>query len=171
MGVIAESFVSYGQPLIDPTDGSESQMQRAMDIAQMCWNLAILPEDQRDATIDKFPGILGNGGRRVRRVAAKGDLAHGAAAYRDVSRTAFALATTPRRERRRFSTNQDASGRATLRRIQRYTSSADAETPDGGPQRTLSVRERTKIQEVLRRTKMTPPGKGLDNFGTTLPIK
>ncbi|MCC6126610.1 MAG: SEC-C domain-containing protein [Pirellulales bacterium] len=58
MGAIAESFVSYAQPLFDQSDGSESQMQRAMTIAQMCWNLALLPEDQRNAAIDGFKSSL-----------------------------------------------------------------------------------------------------------------
>ena len=58
MGVIAESFVNYAQPLIDSSDGSEPQLQRAMDIAQLCWNLALLPEEERDAAIDKFQSTL-----------------------------------------------------------------------------------------------------------------
>jgi hypothetical protein len=34
MGAFAEAIVSYAQPLFDETDGSETQMQRAMSIAQ-----------------------------------------------------------------------------------------------------------------------------------------
>lgn len=44
MGVMADSMVAYAQPLIDETDDSLEQMQRAMSIAQMCWNLALLSE-------------------------------------------------------------------------------------------------------------------------------
>ena len=58
MGAIAEAIVSYAQPLFDQTDGSESQMQRAMTIAQMCWNFALLPEDQRSAAIDEVKSSL-----------------------------------------------------------------------------------------------------------------
>lgn len=48
MGVIAESIVAYAQPLLDETDGSHKQVQNAMSIAQMCWNLALLPESQQE---------------------------------------------------------------------------------------------------------------------------
>ena len=54
MGDIADSIVSYAQPLFDQTDGSIDKMNRAMTIAQMCWNLALLPENQRDEAIDKL---------------------------------------------------------------------------------------------------------------------
>ncbi len=42
MGLMAESMVTYAQPLLDETDGSQEQMQNALSIAQMCWNLALL---------------------------------------------------------------------------------------------------------------------------------
>jgi hypothetical protein len=58
MGVIAESFASYAQPLFDQTDGSPPEMQRAMSIAQICWNLALLPEEKRNAAIDEFKSPL-----------------------------------------------------------------------------------------------------------------
>jgi len=48
MGVIAESIVAYAQPLLDETDGSHKQVQNAMSIAQLCWNLALLPESQQE---------------------------------------------------------------------------------------------------------------------------
>lgn len=35
-------MVTYAQPLLDETDGSQEQMQNALSIAQMCWNLALL---------------------------------------------------------------------------------------------------------------------------------
>lgn len=54
MGIIAESIVSYAQPLIDESDGSLESMNQAMTMAQMCWNFAITPEDQRDAAIEKM---------------------------------------------------------------------------------------------------------------------
>lgn len=52
MGLIAESVVAYAQPLFDATDGSLEQMQKAMGIAQMCWNLALLPESKQEAMLD-----------------------------------------------------------------------------------------------------------------------
>ena len=47
MGAIADAIVSYAQPLFDGTDGSESEMNRAMTVAQMC-RIAPLPEDHAD---------------------------------------------------------------------------------------------------------------------------
>jgi uncharacterized protein YecA (UPF0149 family) len=53
MGAIAESIVAYAQPLIDQTDGSMEQMQKAMTIGQLCWNLALLsPEEREDSLRD-----------------------------------------------------------------------------------------------------------------------
>jgi hypothetical protein len=53
MGAIAEAIVAYAQPLIDQTDGSIEQLQKAFTISQLCYNLALLPEDQRDAALSK----------------------------------------------------------------------------------------------------------------------
>lgn len=51
MGAIAESIVAYAQPLIDETDGSIEEMQRALTLAQFCWNLAIMPEGLRNEAL------------------------------------------------------------------------------------------------------------------------
>lgn len=48
MGVIGESITRYAQPLVDDTDGSIDQINRALELAQLCWNLALLPEAQRN---------------------------------------------------------------------------------------------------------------------------
>ena len=58
MGAIADAFVTYAQPLIDETDGSESAMNRAMAVAQMCWNFALMPEDRRETAIDEMKPTL-----------------------------------------------------------------------------------------------------------------
>ncbi|MCX7425553.1 MAG: SEC-C metal-binding domain-containing protein [Planctomycetia bacterium] len=58
MGAIAEAIVNYARPLFDATDGSIDAMNRAMALAQVCWNLAILPEDGRDAAIDEMKRSL-----------------------------------------------------------------------------------------------------------------
>lgn len=58
MGAIAEGIVAYAQPLLDGTDGSEDQLNRAMTIAQLCWNLALLPEGQQAPAIDKMKPAL-----------------------------------------------------------------------------------------------------------------
>ncbi|MDZ7699008.1 MAG: hypothetical protein U5R49_19470 [Deltaproteobacteria bacterium] len=44
-------MVEYAQPLLDATDGSNEQMQNALSIAQMCWNLALLPEIEQEESI------------------------------------------------------------------------------------------------------------------------
>ena len=51
MGAIAEGFVAFAQPLIDQTDGSMEQLQKAMTIAQLCFNFAILPDESREKAI------------------------------------------------------------------------------------------------------------------------
>jgi len=48
MGAIADAIVAYAQPLLEQTDGSEEQLNKAMTISQLCWNLALVPEDGRD---------------------------------------------------------------------------------------------------------------------------
>lgn len=58
MGVIADSIVTYAQPLIDDTDGSMEQMNRALSLAQLCWNLALLPEEARNKELREMqPGL------------------------------------------------------------------------------------------------------------------
>lgn len=54
MGALAEGFVAYAQPLLDQTDGSHEQMNKAIGIAQLCFNLALVPEDRRDAMLSEM---------------------------------------------------------------------------------------------------------------------
>jgi len=58
VGGIADAMVAYAQPLFDQTDGSIDQMNRAMAIAQVCWNLALMAEDEWDAALDKMKPAL-----------------------------------------------------------------------------------------------------------------
>ena len=58
MGVIAESIAAYAQPLIDETDGSDDQINSAFALAQVCWNLALLPEQGRDEAIAEMRPTL-----------------------------------------------------------------------------------------------------------------
>ncbi len=51
MGVIAESISTYAQPLLDDTDGSTDQMNHALQLGVLCWNLAVMPEEERDAAL------------------------------------------------------------------------------------------------------------------------
>lgn len=58
MGAIAEAFVAYAQPLLDDTDGSEEQLNKAFAISQFCYNLALLPDDERDAALSEMQGAF-----------------------------------------------------------------------------------------------------------------
>jgi uncharacterized protein YecA (UPF0149 family) len=58
MGAIAEAMVAYAQPLLDDTDGSAEQMQSAFTLAQVCWNLALLPEEDRDDSLAEMRATL-----------------------------------------------------------------------------------------------------------------
>jgi len=58
MGIMAESMVTYAQPLLDETDGSQEQIQSALSIAQMCWNLALLPETERKGSLAQMRPLL-----------------------------------------------------------------------------------------------------------------
>ena len=59
MGALAEAFVAYAQPLLDQTDGSEEQLNKAFAISQLCYNLALLPDDQRDTMLSELRQTLG----------------------------------------------------------------------------------------------------------------
>ena len=48
MGAIADAMYRFAQPLIDATDGSPEQLQRALTLSQLCWNLAMTPEGKRE---------------------------------------------------------------------------------------------------------------------------
>ena len=58
MGVIAESLVAYAQPLLDETDGSIDHMNKAFSLAQLCWNLALLPEKEREQSLAEMRPCL-----------------------------------------------------------------------------------------------------------------
>lgn len=48
MGAIADAMSRFAQPLIEATDGSPEQLQRALTLSQLCWNLAITQEEKRE---------------------------------------------------------------------------------------------------------------------------
>jgi uncharacterized protein YecA (UPF0149 family) len=54
MGAMAEGIVAYAQPLIDQTDGSVEQLNKARAISQVCWNIALQPQDQRDQMLSSM---------------------------------------------------------------------------------------------------------------------
>ena len=51
MGAIADAVAAYAQPLLDQTDGSLDQLNKAFALAQLCWNLAMVPEEGRDEAV------------------------------------------------------------------------------------------------------------------------
>ena len=59
MGAIAEAFVAYAQPLLDQTDGSDEQLNKALAISQFCYNLSLMPEDSRDGALSEMRSTLG----------------------------------------------------------------------------------------------------------------
>lgn len=48
MGSMGDSIAAYAQPLMDRTDGSCEQAEKAMTIAMLCWNVAILPDAEHE---------------------------------------------------------------------------------------------------------------------------
>jgi hypothetical protein len=48
MGGFADAMSRFAQPLVDATDGSPEQLQRAFMLSSLCWNLAVTPQDSRD---------------------------------------------------------------------------------------------------------------------------
>jgi uncharacterized protein YecA (UPF0149 family) len=61
MGAIADAIATYAQPLLDATDGSQEQVNKALTISQACWNLALLSEQQRDEALANVQSALGLG--------------------------------------------------------------------------------------------------------------
>jgi hypothetical protein len=58
MGAIAEAFAAYAQPLVDQTDGSLEQVQKAFLIAQFCYNLGLTPPEQREKSLASMQEAL-----------------------------------------------------------------------------------------------------------------
>jgi hypothetical protein len=58
MGAIADAIAAFMQPLIDQTDGSQEQLEKALAIGQFCFNTALLPDDEREETIGEMQSSL-----------------------------------------------------------------------------------------------------------------
>jgi uncharacterized protein YecA (UPF0149 family) len=54
MGAIADAIVAYAQPLLDETDGSHEQLNKALKMSQLCYNLALTPEADRERMISEM---------------------------------------------------------------------------------------------------------------------
>ena len=59
MGAIADAIVTYAQPLLDQTNGTAEQLNKALSLAQICWNLAIVPEEVFEETLAPLRSSLG----------------------------------------------------------------------------------------------------------------
>ena len=59
MGAIGDAIGAYAQPLVDATDGSLEQLQKALNLSMICWNLASLPTERREEAIDEMQPSLG----------------------------------------------------------------------------------------------------------------
>jgi len=58
MGAIADAMFRYAQPLIDATEGSPEQVQKALTLSQMCWNLALTPAAERNEFLASIQPVL-----------------------------------------------------------------------------------------------------------------
>ena len=58
MGKMADAMSDFAQPLIDATDGSPEDLQRALSLSQLCWNLALAPEETRDELLNDMQPTL-----------------------------------------------------------------------------------------------------------------
>ncbi|MCU0960860.1 MAG: SEC-C domain-containing protein [Pirellulaceae bacterium] len=54
MGAIAEAIAAFAQPLLDQTDGSLEDLNRALALSQLCFNLALIPEEGRDQALSEM---------------------------------------------------------------------------------------------------------------------
>jgi SEC-C motif len=58
MGAIAEALMAYAQPLLEQTDGSGEDLNRALALGTLCYNLALLPADRRETAISEMRPTL-----------------------------------------------------------------------------------------------------------------
>ena len=58
MGGIADAMVAYAQPLIDQTDGSLEEVNKAFALGTLCYNLALFPVDIREKSISEMRSDL-----------------------------------------------------------------------------------------------------------------
>ena len=54
MGAIADAFVAYAQPLIDSTDGSFEQVDKALKMSQFFYMCAQMPQDELEEYLSKM---------------------------------------------------------------------------------------------------------------------
>jgi hypothetical protein len=47
MGNLGNDIMEYGRPLLNATDGSDGEVDRALKLIQICWNLSLASEELR----------------------------------------------------------------------------------------------------------------------------
>jgi hypothetical protein len=58
MGALAEGFVAYVQPLLEQSDGTHADLNKAFSLGQFCYNLALMPEESRDSVLSEMRSSL-----------------------------------------------------------------------------------------------------------------
>jgi hypothetical protein len=58
MGALADALTAYAQPLIDQTDGSHAELSKALGLTQLCYNLALLPDERRETALNEMRASL-----------------------------------------------------------------------------------------------------------------
>jgi SEC-C motif len=58
MGAISDAVWAYAQPLLDDTDGSDEDLNWALSLSQLCWNLALLSKEKREQSIEEMRPML-----------------------------------------------------------------------------------------------------------------
>jgi uncharacterized protein YecA (UPF0149 family) len=54
MGAIGKALAAFAQPLIDETDGSPEEIEKAFAVSTLCYNLALLPLAERETSINEM---------------------------------------------------------------------------------------------------------------------
>jgi preprotein translocase subunit SecA len=52
MGAIADAIAAYAEPLLKDSSGTPEGIQFAFAMAQLCWNLAVAPEEEWDEILN-----------------------------------------------------------------------------------------------------------------------
>lgn len=58
MGALGEAMGAFAEPLLEASDGSEAGLNKAFALAQVCWNLALLPDEEAEASIADMQSAL-----------------------------------------------------------------------------------------------------------------
>jgi uncharacterized protein YecA (UPF0149 family) len=59
MGAIGEALLEYMRPLTDATDGSPEELEKALALGQLCFNLGQMDQDSRSDHLEKLRESMG----------------------------------------------------------------------------------------------------------------